>query len=128
MNNLPIVAVLRPCQTLITGLLSTLCKVLHSLGDPVLHGLLVHRPQVDVGVEATTATAAIVLRLLLLLLMVMVVLLLSLLLQVGRGRVVGRHGMAGGGVPCNQNSQNLAPCTVDTKLHLKHYTDPSHHK
>ena len=125
MNNLPIVAVLRPCQTLITGLLSTLCKVLHSLGDPVLHGLLVHRPQVDVGVEATTATT-IVLRLLLL--MVMVVLLWSLLLQVGRGRVVGRHGMAGGGVPCNQNSQNLAPCTVDTKLHLKHYTDPSDHK
>ena len=127
MNNLPIVAVLRPCQTLITGLLSTLYNVLHSLGDPVLHGLLVHRPQVDVGVEATAATAAIVLRLLLLVLVV-VVLLWSLLLQVGRGRVVGRHGMAGGGVPCNQNSQNLAPCTVDTKLHLKHYTDPSHHK
>lgn len=127
MNNLPIVAVLRPCQTLITGLLSTLCNVLHSLGDPVLHGLLVHRPQVDVGVEATAATAAIVLRLLLLVLVV-VVLLWSLLLQVGRGRVVGRHGMAGGRVPCNENSQNLAPCTVDTKLHLKHYTDPSHHK
>ena len=103
-----------------------MCNVLHSLGDPVLHGLLVHRPQVDVGVEATTAT--IVLRLLLLLVLVVVVLLLSLLLRVGRGRVVGRHGVAGGGVPCNQNSQNLAPCTVDTKLHLKHYTDPSHHK
>ena len=50
MNNLPIVAVLRPCQTLITGLLSTLCKVLHSLGDPVLHGLLVHGTKINVGV------------------------------------------------------------------------------
>ena len=104
-----------------------LCYVLHSLGDPVLHGLLVHRPQVDVGVEAT---AAIVLRwlLLLLLLMVVVVLLSLLLLQVGRGRVVGRHGVAGGGVPCNNNSQNLAPYSGDTKLQLKHYTDPSDHK
>ena len=118
-------AVLRPCQTSLTGLLSTLCYVLHSLGDPVLHGLLVHRPQVDVGVEATAAT--IVLWWLLLLLMVVVVL-WSLLLQVGRGRVVGRHGVAGGGVPCNNNSQNLAPYSGDTKLQLKHYTDPSDHK
>ena len=106
-----------------------LCYVLHSLGDPVLHGLLVHRPQVDVGVEATSTTAAIVLLLLLLLLLMVVVVLLSLLLlQVGRGRVVGRHGVAGGGVPCNNNSQNLAPYSGDTKLQLKHYTDPSDHK
>ena len=125
---MPVVAVLRPCQTSLTGLLSTFCNVLHSLGDPVLHGLLVHRPQVDVGVEATSTTAAIVLLLLLLLLLMVVVVLWSLLLQVGRGRVVGRHGVAGGGVPCNNNSQNLAPYSGDTKLQLKHYTDPSDHK
>ena len=55
--------------------------------------------------------------LLLLLLLMVVVVLWSLLLQVGRGRVVWRHGVAGGGVPCNENSQNLAPYTGDTKLH-----------
>ena len=30
--------------------------------------------------------------------------------------------------PCNNNSQNLAPYSGDTKLQLKHYTDPSDHK